>query len=120
MPTTDIPVTQIDRAGTADVGSDGTEISGDTVNGHSITFSPTMFLVARNAGVTPRTVTLDIPVTVDGQPVTDPPVTIPASSTGKVIGPFPESIYKQTSGADANKVVVTVDHADVKFLAFKV
>ena len=44
-----------------------------------------------------RTVTLDIKSTVDGQAVTDPTVSVPASGE-RVIGPFPTSIYNNANG----------------------
>ncbi len=119
MPTTNVPVTTISRAGVA-TGSDASEVAGDTTNDHNMVNTGVEFLSVRNAGVTPRTLTLITPGTIDGQAVGDRAVTIGASATGKLVGPFPTNIYSQLSGDDKHKLKFTVDHADLKLLAFKV
>lgn len=55
-----------------------------------------LVLVKNGHGTDPRTVTLDIRTTVDGQAVTDPTVTVAAGIT-KAIGPFP-TVYNDTDG----------------------
>lgn len=56
-------------------------------------------------GATDVEVTMRIPTTVDGQAVTNPTVTVPATE-GRMIGPFPPGIYNQPDGT------VHVDYDD--------
>lgn len=54
------------------------------------------WLYFKNGEAGEITVTLDIETTVDGQPVTDPTVAIPAGEQ-KFIGPFPPAIYNNST-----------------------
>ncbi len=63
------------------------------------------FLHVKN-GATAVVVTIRIPVKVDGQAVTNPAVTVPATQE-RMIGPFPPGIYNQP-GSD-----IHVDFDDV-------
>lgn len=56
------------------------------------------FLQVKNVNAATRTATLKIASTVDGQAVTAPVVTIPATTGDKLIGPFPKSVYNQADG----------------------
>ncbi len=63
------------------------------VDGHAIPNDGRTFLHVQ-CGATPCTATFDLPRTVDGQPVTDRPVLVPANE-GRMIGPFPRDLYNQ-------------------------
>ncbi|WP_033338967.1 hypothetical protein [Catenuloplanes japonicus] len=102
-----VPVTVITKAGVAPA----TEVNGDPVNAHSVANSGSTFIVARNNGVTPRTMTINLKGSVDGQPITARSVSVPASGT-RYVGPFDTTRY----GASLE---VGVDHADVKLQAFR-
>ena len=119
MPTTDIPVTDVTRNG-VDHGADATEIAGDIANDHSMSNTGKEFISVRNSGASVRTVTLVTPGTVDGEAIADRTVSIAASATGKLIGPFPVAIYNNVGAVDKNKITVKVDHAELMLLAFRV
>lgn len=120
MPRTAVPVTQLTRAG-VDHGADASEVAGDTVNDHTLDInSGTEFLSVRNSGASPHDLTLVTPGTVDGEAIADKTITIPASATGKNIGPFPQAIYGTLAATDRGKLVFTVDHAELMLLGFKV
>ena len=68
------------------------------------------FIKMRNNGATPRTVTIDVKLTVDGYSVTDPTISLGASET-RYAGPFPTPTFGSTLGVD-------VDHADARITAF--
>lgn len=76
----------------------------------------TTFLFIKNANVSvARTVTLDIQQTLDGQPVTDPTVQVPASGE-RMIGPFPKTVYDDVD----DMVNVSYDsEADLTIAALK-
>jgi len=61
----------------------------------------------KNTNGATRTVTVDIPGTVDGLAVTDKAITIPATTGDKIIGPFPPGTYNQPSGTWQGYVLVT-------------
>lgn len=102
-----VPVTVITKAGVAPA----TEVNGDPVNGHSIANGGSTFIVARNNGATPRTVTINLQGSVDGQPITARTVPVPATAS-RYIGPFDTTRY-------GSSLEVQVDHADLKLLAFR-
>ena len=56
------------------------------------------FIEVKNASASPINVTLNIPMTVDGNTVTAPVVVIPATTGDKIIGPFPPAIFNQADG----------------------
>ena len=118
MARVNVPVVAMSRSGVL-LGSLGTEVDGDSVNGHYFENTGKEFLTLRNNAGTTRTVTLKVGATVDGQAVVDPTVTLLANEH-KIVGPFPEGIYDQTSGDELGNVQIDVDHADVKLQAWKV
>ena len=66
MPRVDIPVTQITRSGVAPA----TEVTGDTVNNHSVVNDGAVWLEVRNSGTTvARTVSARFENTIDGQTI---------------------------------------------------
>ncbi len=54
-----------------------------------------IFLHFKNANAATRTVTIDIPVLVAGQGVTDLTATIPINTGDKMVGPFPPAVFNQ-------------------------
>ena len=62
-----------------------------------------LILHFKNTNGSISTVTFDVQQTVDGLAITDPTVTIPATTGDKFIGPIPFA-YKILSGVDANLV----------------
>ncbi len=107
MPRVNVPVTDITRAGI----TPATEVNGDATNQHSFANDGATWLEVRNGGASPRTLTLVIGTTVDGNAVTNPTVALAASALKKV-GPFPVGIYGTTMS-------VNVDHADIKLTAYR-
>jgi hypothetical protein len=87
-----LAVTSTSRAGVAtSAGS-----AGDATNGHSVVNDGSMWVEVDNSAGTSGTVTFAIPALTDGQAVAPKSVTIPLTSTGMRIGPFPVSIYGQS------------------------
>lgn len=65
-------------------------------NGMSFVSDGSELVIVKNGDASPHTMTVDIPVTVDGQAVTDKTVTVAAGAT-VIAGPFgPE--YRQADG----------------------
>ena len=98
------------------------EVDGDPTNDHYFEndAQETVFLQVRNAGVTPHTLTLEIPGEVDtGIPKTDRVISIPAGETWYV-GPFDGSIYNQEDDPDTlaitTAVYVNPASADLKLI----
>lgn len=93
----DLTVTNLSRAGiTPTLGAAGA--GGDTFTNSD----ERAFVVVKNGGGSAITVTLDILTTVDGQAVTDPTVSVPASGE-RWIGPFPRNHYNNAQ----DKVTIT-------------
>ena len=61
----------------------------------------------KNTNGATRTVTVDIPMVVDGLAITDKAVVVPATTGDKIIGPFPPGMYNQPSGTWQGYVLVT-------------
>ena len=83
----------ISRAG---INLDSVAVAADTGLTETWPGSGTEFLYVSNGAAAAITVTLTIPVTVDGQPVTNKTVSV-AASAHALIGPFPRSSYNDTS-----------------------
>ena len=114
MPRTNVPVTDITRAG-VNVGAAGTEVNADTANNHEFVSGDGVFLGVRNSDAAlAHNVTLVIAAQVDGQVVTNPVISIPANGH-KNFGNFPGSAYQQADG----RVYINVDHATLRLQAFK-
>jgi hypothetical protein len=107
MPRIVVPVTEVTRAGIVPA----TEVNGDSSNNHYMANDSASWLEIRNAGASTRTLTLVVNVTVDGQAVTNPTVSLAASASKKV-GPFPIAIYGSTLN-------INVDHSDIKLAAYR-
>lgn len=108
MPRVNVPVTAITRSGVAP----GTEVNGDSTNGHSFDNDGTVWLEARNSGTTvARVVSALFANTVDGVTVDPKTWSIPTSATRR-IGPFPTRLYGST-------VSIDVDNAELKLTAYK-
>jgi archaellum component FlaG (FlaF/FlaG flagellin family) len=107
MARVNVPVTEITRAGIVPA----TEVNGDATNNHYIANDGATWLEVRNAGASSRTLTKVINVTIDGNAVTNPTVTLAASAVKKV-GPFPIATYGSTFNFN-------VDHADIKITAYR-
>lgn len=108
MARTPVPVTSITRAGV----TAAAEVNGDTVNGHSVANNGSTFIVVRNNGATPRTLTINLQGSVDGQPITARSISVAASAT-RYVGPFSTTQYGTT-------IECQVDHADLRLTAFRV
>lgn len=107
MARTVLPVTTVARTGV----TDPVEQAGDTVNNHVVANSGKTIIRVRNADTSSHTVTFVITNTVDGQPVTNRTVTIPASTTVP-FGRFQTEIYGSQMG-------INVDSAQLKLTAFE-
>ncbi len=67
------------------------DVAGNTVPGND----GRIFLHFKNTNAATRTVTIDIPVLVAGQAVTDLAAIIPLTTGDKMVGPFPPSVFNQ-------------------------
>ncbi|WP_328439361.1 hypothetical protein OHA71_23775 [Streptomyces sp. NBC_00444] len=107
MARTNVPVTQITRAGVAAPA----ETNGDPVNQHVVQNNGRVVLLVRNSGTTvDRTITFRFPGLVDGQSVTPRAVAL-TQSTSRYFGPFPTDEY-------GSALQVDVDNAELKLTAF--
>ena len=112
MPRVIIPVVNLSRSKQL-LGALGTEVAGDATNDHYFINDGRTFLIARNSGVTTRTLEAVIAQTVDG---VTPAVKSYSILSGEhaVLGPFPPSVYNDASGF----CNVNIDHAEIKFQAW--
>ena len=109
MPRTALTVTDSSKAGT--VLAAGT--AADVANGNSVTSDGrSIIIVATNAGVTLRTITITPTATVDGLAPSNRTITLAASAV-KVLGPYDVGSYSET-------LQISADHADVKFQPIRV
>lgn len=106
MAATPVPVQTVTTAGIVR----GTEVDGDTVNGHSVVNDGRTVLLARNSGASPYTVTVSFARTVQGQAVTAKTYTV-AAGTEQWIKMFPTDDVGSTA-------TFTVNNAAIKLLAF--
>lgn len=67
------------------------------VDGHKFMWSDKRQIRLKNTDSTPKTVTLILPGTVDGQQIEDRPYTVPAS-IGDVLIPALPAVYRQSDG----------------------
>lgn len=91
MAITTLSVQQIDRTGLTPsfsaANSDGSYVANDGK----------VFIEVKNSDTSDHTVTIATPNQVDGLAIADLTVTVPASGD-KMIGPFPPSVYNNSSG----------------------
>lgn len=83
--------------------------------GNSFQNDGKVILLIENSTASATTVTLDIPNTVAGAPVTDPVVSLANTIHREMLGPFDPSIYGTTVTvtASANTVLLTAIHLPV-------
>ncbi|WP_219470822.1 hypothetical protein [Nonomuraea rhizosphaerae] len=94
MPRTDLPVTKIVRAG-HDLAADlPTPAAAD---GHAFVNNGRRMIRVRNVNAAARTVTVQIPGEIEGQPIPDVPYMVPADDGDVLIPPLP-AIYNQANG----------------------
>lgn len=109
MAATPIPLNPITRAMLAEPAP----VTGDPANGHTVVNGGRTWLEVTNAdSAGAHTVTVAIPVTVDGQGVTPKAYSIPASATRRFLLGQPEDYGSLTS--------FTVDSAQLSLKAFTV
>ncbi|MEV0149687.1 MULTISPECIES: hypothetical protein [unclassified Nonomuraea] len=94
MPRTDLPVTKITRAGHDLAAALPTPAATD---GHAIINNGRRMIRVKNTNAASRTVTVQIPGQVEGQPLPDVPYTIPPNNGDVLIPPLP-AIYNQANG----------------------
>jgi hypothetical protein len=114
MPRTNVPVGSTVRTGT-EIGSGGSEVTGDSTNNHEMVNDGKTFLLVRNADASPHNVTPKIAKTVDGVTPTSVARSVGASGH-KILGPYPTAIYNTTAG----KLDIDVDDNNLMLQAFKV
>lgn len=94
MARTSLAVTQITVAGTTPSYS-----AADSANGMALASNNgNTWLHVKNTGGSPCTVTLTTPYTVGGVAVTDPTVSVIATSGDKLIGPLDPTVFNQADG----------------------
>ncbi|MGI5293151.1 hypothetical protein ACQEVF_58935 [Nonomuraea polychroma] len=101
MARTDLDAVPVPRAG-LDLTAALTPAIAD---GHMFVHSERRMLRVKNTNAAARTVTVQIPATVDGQDIVDKPYVIPAN-TGDVLIPAFRAIYRQANGK------VYIDYSD--------
>lgn len=103
-----LPLTQIVRAGIAPAA----EVTGDTVNNHSMSNDGHAFLICRNSngGSTAHILTIHLFGGVDGEPITSRAISVAAAAT-VYIGPFPTTEY-------GTSVLIDPAHAELKLSAY--
>lgn len=80
--------------------------AGDATNDHSITNTGRTIIIINNSGVSPRTVSLDIPRTVQGQAV---------ASVTRVLAAGERWVFGSLNTTDFGQLLhLNVDHADLK------
>src|SRR5260221_8614865 len=95
------------------------EVAADVSNGNMFANAGGVFVLARNAdGAATHTVTLVTPGKIDGLDIADPAVVVPISGT-LLIGPFPTNLFNNLSGADAGKVYISADSAQIKLTVYR-
>jgi hypothetical protein len=111
MARVNLPWTQFDRTVNAGVPV-GAEVNGDAVNFHSVINDGNVKVLVRNSGATvPRTVTVRLSKTVDGQAAASRTHAIPVS-TSRWLGPWPVAEY-------GDPVLIDVDNAELKLTAYR-
>lgn len=110
MPRTDLPVTKITRAGHDLAAALPTPAATD---GHAFVNNGRRMIRVKNTNGAVRTVTVQIPGEVEGQPLPDVPYTIPATTGDVLIPPLP-AIYNQADGK------VHLDYSDTAGLTVQV
>ncbi|WP_433235523.1 hypothetical protein ACQPYK_25485 [Streptosporangium sp. CA-135522] len=94
MARTDLPVTSMTRAGHNLAGALPTPAIAD---GHMFVNNGRRMVRVKNSNAAARTVTVQIPGEVEGQPLTDRPYVVPATTGDVLIPPLP-AIYNQVNG----------------------
>ncbi len=88
-------------------------VAADVANGNSLVHDGrSMIVIATNAGVSTRTVTITPTATVDGLIPAARTVSLAASAV-KVLGPYDLANYSST-------LQISADHADVKFQVIRI
>lgn len=95
MAVTPVTLNQVSHL-TASVLPNTTGAAVDAANGNSVQNTGQTFLRFTNTNAATYTVSVAIPVTVDGQTVTAISYVIPATTGDVVVGAFPSSIYGST------------------------
>lgn len=92
MARTAVPVKHVDRLSVASF-TNATDVPGDTVNGMQMFNDGGTVLFIANTTAVARTVSVTLVETVDFQPAGPVVLTIPASATINLVGPFPTNLY---------------------------
>ena len=72
--------------------------AGDQPNGHEFANDGNVYLEVKNTGGAPITVTIQAPAKFGGVSLTNPTVSVPATTGDRLIGPFPTRIFNQAAG----------------------
>jgi len=89
-------------------------------DGYAIPGDGRTMVEVKNTNGAGITVTIDIPVTVDGLAITDKAVAVALTVGDKIIGPFAPSIYNQVAGTWVGYVLLTFSAvADVTVAWFR-
>lgn len=110
MPRTAVPLKHADRLSVASF-TNATDVPGDVVNGMSMVNDGATMLFVANTSALARTVSTYLVETVDFQPAGPVVLTIPASATINLIGPFPTNLY-------GNVLEFDVSSTTLNFAAF--
>ncbi|MFC7641446.1 hypothetical protein ACFQX6_10995 [Streptosporangium lutulentum] len=110
MARADLPVTPMTRAGHDLAGALPTLA---TVDGHMFVNNGRRMVRVKNSNGAARTVTVQIPGEVEGQPIPDRPYTVEATTGDLLIPPLP-AIYNQANGK------VYLDYSDPASLSVEV
>lgn len=109
MPRTALTAVESSKAGTTLAA--GT--AADVANGNSVAHDgKSIVIIATNAGVSTRTITITPTATVDGLVPAARTISMPASAV-KVLGPYDIGSYSEV-------LQISADHADIKFQVIRV
>lgn len=104
MPRTEVPLRTITKAGYTPTAL----VAGDLTNGNVVKGNNgAIWLEAKNTGVSPYTLTVNTPGTVEGNPIGDKVYTLAASAELRV-GPFSQHAYGNDIEFNVNNVAITV------------
>ena len=107
MARTALTPTQLTRAGTAPA----TTAALDATNGNSVPNDGHTWIVVDNTDTASHTLTVHLVGGTDGQGITPKTITVAASTTGQMFGPWPLDSYGTT-------LLLNVDDAQLKAAAY--
>ena len=79
-------------------GAAPTFAAADQANGMEFANNGDVILEVKNTSASPVTVTLTTPITVEGIALTDPAISVPATTGDRIFGTFSPQVFNQAGG----------------------